>query len=391
MTQPKQGGRVFLLVLDSVGCGALPDAGRYGDEGSDTLGHIAAATGGLNLPQMEILGLGNIHPIKGVNPQDTPEAFWGKMAKKSPGKDTQTGHWELAGFVAEEEFRVFPDGFPRKIMDELEKKSGTHFLGNKPASGTVIIEELGRQHLDTKKPIIYTSADSVLQIAAHEEVIPLERLYEICQAASDISKKYNIARVIARPFVGSPGSFSRTYNRKDIAVPPPGQTMLDILTGKGIAVTGVGKIGDIFAYRGVGKSIHTEGNDHGAKVTLDLAEDKELSGLIFVNFVDFDMLYGHRRNTEGYAAALEKIDVFVGKIRQRLKGNDLAIITADHGNDPTFKGTDHTREYVPLLLFGPGANGSGPTGTRETFAYAAETILQYFGLPPMSTAAAVEP
>jgi phosphopentomutase len=393
MTAPafgQQGGRVFLLVLDSVGCGALPHADRYGDAGSDTLGHTAEAAGGLSLPNMESLGLGNIHTVKGVSPAGAPEALWGKMAKKSPGKDTQTGHWEIAGHVAEEEFRVFPDGFPRDLMAELEAGTGVTFLGNKAASGTVIIEELGREHMDTHRPIIYTSADSVLQIAAHEEIIPLERLYEICEIAGAVSRARGVARVIARPFVGSPGAFKRTYNRRDYAVPPPGPTMLDTLDRGGVTVTGVGKIGDIFAHRGVAESVHTEGNDDGARVTLDLARDRSRQGLVFVNFVDFDMLYGHRRNAAGYAAALESIDGFIGDLRPLLGRLDLVIVTADHGNDPTFRGTDHTSEYVPVLIFGPSVVGGQGVGTRETMADVAETVLGFFGFRPMGSGRAVD-
>jgi phosphopentomutase len=378
-------GRVFLLVLDSAGCGAMPDAAEYGDENCDTLGHTAEAVGGLRLPNLEALGFGSIHSIRGVGPRPSAGALWGKMAKKGPGKDTQTGHWEIAGYLAKEAFRVFPKGFPPELVAEIEHRSGARFLGNKPASGTAIIEELGPEHLGGGRPILYTSADSVLQIAAHEEVVPLEKLYGICRAAYEAGRAWGIARVIARPFVGRPGSFKRTYNRKDFAVPPGGDTMLDLLTGSGIPVTGVGKIGDIFAGRGVPESIHTEGNDDGVRVTLELAGRKDARGLVFVNFVDFDMLYGHRRNAAGYAAALERIDGFIGGLGGLLRAGDLAVVTADHGNDPTFKGTDHTREYVPLLLFGPAAERRGDIGTRATFADVAETVLHFFGLPPMGT------
>ena len=381
--------RVFLLILDSVGCGAMPDAGLYGDEGSDTIGHTAEALGGLDLPAMQKLGIGNIHPIKGVAPSPSPAALWGRMAKKSPGKDTITGHWELAGHLVQEPFRVFPDGFPPELMEELERKTSVSFIGNRPASGTVIIEELGQEHMAAGRPIIYTSADSVIQIAAHEDVIALERLYEICEVAGEVGRKYNIARVIARPFVGKPGSLRRTYNRRDFSVLPGSKTMLDILTDNGIDVTGVGKIGDIFARRGVGKDLHTEGNDDGARVTLELARSDGTSGLVFVNFVDFDMLYGHRRNAEGYGRALEKIDLFVSDFIPLLRHGDLAFITADHGNDPTFAGTDHTHEYVPVLIFGPCVKEGRDIGTSDTFADVAETILQYFGLPPMGTGKAI--
>jgi len=373
--------RVFLLVLDSVGCGAMPDASQYGDEGSNTLKHTAIAAGGLKLPVFEKLGLGNICEIKGVSKVDNPESLWGKMAKKSCGKDTQTGHWEIAGYIANESFRTYPEGFPDELVAELEKATKTRFLGNKPASGTVIIEELGERHLETGYPILYTSADPVLQIAAHEEKIPLEKLYQICTGAFEIAKKWQIARVIARPFIGSPGKFQRTYNRKDFSVPPGGTTILDILSKHGIEVIGVGKIWDIFAGRGITRSIHTEGNDDGARVTIELAQTASSPCLIFVNFVDFDMLYGHRRNPAGYAQALEKIDSQLGSLKNILKEGDLVIVTADHGNDPTFKGTDHTREYVPLMIFGPACKITGQLGCRSTFADVGETILSFFGIP----------
>jgi len=390
LRQPPLERRVFLIVLDSVGCGALPVAHLYGDEGADPLGHTAEAAGGLRTPVLEALGLGNIHAVRGIAPAGHPSALWGRLAKKSPGKDTQTGHWELAGYIAGEAFAVYPEGFPRDLVDELERRTGVAFLGNVPASGTAIIDELGPRHMESARPILYTSADSVLQIAAHETVIPLDRLYEICRVAGEVSRKWNVARVIARPFVGTPGAFKRTYNRKDYAVPPGGPTMLDRLTDAGVPVTGVGKIGDIFAYRGVPESRHTEGNEDGARLTLELAGDPGRRGLIFVNFVDFDMLYGHRRNAAGYAAALEAIDPFIGDLGRRLGPLDTAIVTADHGNDPTFKGTDHTSEYVPVLIFGPAIAPGRPVGTRASLADVAETVLGLYGLPPMGSGTAID-
>ncbi len=379
--------RVFILVLDSVGCGALPDAAAFGDEGSDTLGHVARAAGGLHLPALERLGLGCLHPIEGVRAVSAPAGVWGRMAEASRGKDTTTGHWEIAGVVLDEPFSLFPGGFPEALLAPLRERAGRGILGNRAASGTVIIEELGAEHIETGDLIVYTSADSVLQIAAHEDVVPLEELYAACRAARTLCDAHRIARVIARPFVGEPGGFTRTYNRKDFSMAPPAPTLLDLLVDAGVDVTGVGKIEDIFAGRGITRSVHTSGNDDGMERTLELARSAG-PGLVIVNLIDFDMLYGHRNDAPGYARALERVDAFVPDLERALAPGDVVIVTADHGCDPTFPGTDHTREHVPLLGFGPGIAG-GPCGTRRTFADVAETVLALFGLPPMGTGTAV--
>jgi phosphopentomutase len=380
--------RVFILVLDSVGCGALPDAARYGDEGADTLGHVAAAVGGLSLPALEGLGLGCIHPIQGVAAVTGPAAVWGKMAEASAGKDTTTGHWELAGLVLEEPFSLYPEGFPASLLSRFSGQVGRGVLGNRAASGTAIIEELGPEHLASGDLIVYTSADSVFQIAAHEGVVPLDELYAACSAARRLCDDYRIARVIARPFVGDPGSFTRTYNRKDYSMEPPAPTMLDVLVEAGIEVTGVGKIHDIFAGRGVTRSVHTSGNDDGMDRTIELARDAG-PGLVFVNLIDFDMLYGHRNDARGYAAALARVDARLPALVMALRPGDVVFIVADHGCDPTFPGTDHTREHVPLLALGPGIAG-GPAGTRRSFADLAETVLRLFGLPAMEAGIPIE-
>ena len=381
--------RVFLLILDSVGCGALPDAAAFGDEGADTLGHVAEAVGGLRLPALERLGLGCLHPIAGVRAVDGPVALWGRMAEASSGKDTTTGHWEIAGLPLEAPFATFPDGFPEDLLATFRSRVGRGILGNRPASGTAIIEELGAAHMQGGDLIVYTSADSVFQIAAHEDVVPLEELYEACRIARELCDDHNVARVIARPFVGTPGGFTRTYNRKDFSMTPPAPTMLDVLVEAGIEVTGVGKIHDIFAGRGLTRSVHTSGNDDGMERTIELARSAG-PGLVFTNLIDFDMLYGHRNDASGYAAALERVDALLPRLEQALVPGDRVVLTADHGCDPTHPGTDHTREYVPLLLFGPGIAG-GPCGTRRTFADVAETVLSVFGLPPMGTGTILGP
>jgi phosphopentomutase len=381
--------RIFILVLDSVGCGALPDAHRYGDAGADTLGHVARAVGGLHLPNLEKLGLGCIHPVDGVGPVGSPEAVWGRMAEASSGKDTTTGHWELMGLVLDEPFAVFPDGFPGTLISAFSEGVGRGVLGNRAASGTAIIEELGPAHLATGDLIVYTSADSVFQVAAHEQVVPLEELYEACRLARRLCDPLRIARVIARPFVGSPGTFSRTYNRHDFSMEPPVPTALDRLVAAGIEVTGVGKIHDIFAGRGISRSIHTEGNAQGLDRTIDLARSAG-PGLVFVNLVDFDMLYGHRNDPAGYARALEEVDAWIPDLVRALGEGDAVVLTADHGCDPLHPGTDHTREYVPLIAFGPSVRPEA-AGTRRTFADLAETVLGLFGLDPIGTGTAVAP
>ncbi len=379
--------RVTIIVLDSAGVGHGPDAADYGDAGSNTIGHIAQAVGGLHLPHMGALGLGNIIDVAGTPPMEHPQGAWGKMQEASRGKDTMVGHWELAGLVTHEPLSVWPDGFPPEIVSELEKISGRGILANRPASGTAIIEELGEEHMDTGKLIVYTSADSVLQIAAHEDVVPLEELYRICEQTRILADKHRIGRVIARPFVGKPGAFERTYNRKDYPMEPPGQTILDKAREAGIHVIGVGKIHDIFAGRGIAESFHTEGNADGIARTRELLERRPTTKeLLFVNLVDFDMLYGHRNDPEGYARALAEFDQALPSLLEAAGPDEILLITADHGNDPTYPGTDHTRECVPILAWGSG-DLTGLTqdkalGTRETFADVAATTASLLGLAP---------
>lgn len=371
--------RAILIVLDSVGVGELPDAFKYGDEGSNTLGNIARAVGGLRLPNLGKLGLGNIIDIQGVPPVAKPEGAYGKAAEKSVGKDTTTGHWELAGVISRQAFPTYPKGFPPELIREFEKGIGTKTLGNTVASGTQIIEELGERHLETGYPIIYTSADSVFQIAAHEEVIPVEKLYEICRIAREILQgEHAVARVIARPFVGEPGGFSRTYHRADFSLKPPGVTLPDAITASGRQVLAVGKIWDIFAGQGITKAYHTEGNMDGVDKTLEAMEELE-RGLIFTNLVDFDMLYGHRNDPRGYAKALEEFDARLPEILAKMKDNDALVITADHGCDPTTVSTDHSREYVPVLVTGKVIKAGVDVGIRSTFADIGQTVADLLG------------
>jgi len=371
--------RLVVIVCDSVGCGEAPDAAAYGDAGADTLGNLSVKIGGLTLPHLQGLGIGHLTQILGVPPVAAPTGAFGKMRETSNGKDTTTGHWEMTGLQVDKGFPTFPEGFPSEMMARFEKQIGRGTLGNKPASGTAIIEELGVEHLKTGKPIVYTSADSVFQVAAHEEIIPLDELYRICEIARKLCDEIPIARVIARPFVGEPGKFKRTYNRRDFSMPPPRATILDSIADAGMPVVGVGKIWDIFAGRGVTQNIHSEGNGDGMVRTLE-ALDKLERGMVFTNLVDFDMLYGHRRDPDGYYRALQEFDAFLPRLLEKLGPNDLLMITADHGNDPTFKGTDHTREYVPLLVAGARAKGRD-LGTRSGFYDLAQTIADGFGLP----------
>lgn len=377
----KMGKRIILLILDSAGVGSMPDAGKFGDTGSNTLGNTAEATGGLYLPNLEKLGLGNILNLKGVKPALKPEAMYGKMSEASNSKDTMAGHWEMMGLITETPFPVYPEGFPDEIVNPFIEATGVRgILGNRAASGTKIIEELGEEHIKSSFPIVYTSGDSVFQIAAHENVFPLNTLYGFCESARNICDRFNIGRVIARPFIGEKGNFERTSGRRDYPMVPPGKTVLDILLENNIPVTGIGKIEDIFAKRGVGKAIHTKNNSEGMKVLSDeLLNTKK--GLIFINLVDFDMLFGHRRDPEGYADALVRFDFEFGKFKKSLKTDDIMIISADHGCDPTFKGTDHTREYVPLLVFGEKVSPKN-LGTRETFADIGISILNFFKIEP---------
>ena len=371
--------RVVLIVLDSVGAGSLPDAKEYGDEGANTLAHVAEAAGGLNIPRLQKLGLGNIIPILGVPTNPIPMAAFGKMMEASKGKDTIAGHWELMGIVLEKAFSLFPRGFPGDMIAEFVSRTGAGgILGNKPASGTEIIQELGEEHIRTAFPIVYTSGDSVFQIAAHEEVIPVDRLYGMCIQARRICDKHQIGRVIARPFIGRVGAFTRTANRRDFPMRPPRETVLDLLEQGGWPVTGIGKIDNIFADRGITRSVHTNGNSDGMKrLASELATTSR--GLIFINLVDFDMAYGHRNDARGYAGALEAFDSGLDILLAGLSEADVLMITADHGCDPTYPGTDHTREYVPMLVYGRQVRPVD-LGVRSSFGDVGASILEIFGI-----------
>ena len=370
--------RIIWIVLDSVGIGAMPDAAAFGDPpGSDTLGNIARLRG-LDLPHLARLGLGNIKPLAGIAPASRPAGAYGRCALASPGKDTTTGHWEMAGILLEKPFPLYPHGFPAEVMHEFERRIGRATLGNKAASGTEIIKELGPEHIRTGSPIVYTSADSVFQVAAHEEVIPLWELYKICETARDILRGPDeVGRVIARPFAGSPGAFTRTANRHDYAVPPPRGMLLDKLEEKGVPVHGVGKIADVFLSRGIGLSDKTKNNADGMAKTLGAMQESE-AGLIFVNLVDFDQQYGHRNDIEGYGAALEQFDAWLPEFEGALSEGDLAIFTADHGCDPSVPGTDHTREYVPLVAAGRKVKAGADLGVRASLADIGQTVAANF-------------
>jgi phosphopentomutase len=371
--------RFLLLVADSAGCGAMPDAREYGDEGSDTIGNTSRAVGGVTLPTLGRMGLGHLTAVSGVPADPAPAAFFGRMAERSHGKDTITGHWEMMGIVLREGLALFPGGFPPEIIEPFLRGTGAPgVLGNKAASGTEIIRELGEEHQRTGKPIVYTSADSVFQVAAHEQTVPLETLYGWCRTARRLLDPWRVARVIARPFVGAPGSYVRTYHRKDFAIATPGPTILEKLVEARVPVIGVGKIPDIFDRRGITEEVHTEGNADGLAKTEALLERVD-HGLLFVNLVDFDMLYGHRNDPAGYARALEEMDRALPRLLARLRPGDVCAITADHGCDPTTAGTDHSREYVPLLVHAPG-KGGGPLGTRGSFADLGATVAELFGL-----------
>lgn len=373
--------RVIVIVLDSVGIGELPDADQFGDKGAHTLGHIADRVAGFALPHMQQLGLGNIASIPGISPVEQPQAYYGKMAEVSVGKDTMTGHWELMGLEVDIPFQTFPNGFPEELIREFERKTGRKVIGNKPASGTEIIQELGEEQLRSGAWIVYTSADSVFQIAAHEEIIPLSELYEACEIARKLTLEAPnaVGRVIARPYVGKPGAFERTPNRHDYALKPPAPTAMDHLKEAGLDCIAVGKINDIFSGEGVTASYPTKSNADGMARTAALLKT-DFRGLLFTNLVDFDSLYGHRRDPEGYARALQEFDRFVPELIGAIEERDLLVITADHGNDPTHSGTDHTREYVPLLVYNPTFQGDGGLGVRETFADLAATLLDNFNL-----------
>ena len=374
--------RVVLIVLDSVGVGELPDAASYGDEGSDTLGNISRHVR-LRLPTLCSLGLRRVAFVDGVEADPSPRAAFGRMAESSPGKDSVTGHWELMGLVLDRPFPVFPHGFPADVMAAFEERIGRRTLGNKAASGTAIIDELGSEHMRTGAPIVYTSADSVFQIAAHEDVVPVPELYRFCEIAFDlVGIGHGVGRVIARPFVGAPGSFQRTSNRRDFALTPFASTLLDLLTAAGTPVVAIGKIEDLFAGRGMSRAVHTTSDANGMD-EVERALDATPRGLVFANLVDFDTVYGHRNDPAGYAANLERFDARLATLLPRIGAGDLLIITADHGNDPTTPSTDHSREHVPLLVFGPSVRAGADLGTRQTFADLGQTLAELFGVGPL--------
>lgn len=373
--------RIILIVLDSCGIGELPDAGQYGDEGSNTLVNTAQAAGGLRLPNLERLGLGRIDRIHGLSDSVEASGSYGRMAEKSVGKDSTAGHWEMMGLILEKPFPVYPQGFPKSLMDAFERRIGRKTLGNYPGSGTEIIARLGEEHMRTGFPIVYTSADSVFQIAAHTHVVPLQELYQMCQKAREmLIGEHAVARVIARPFAGQPGNFVRTADRRDYSVQPFQETILDQLAGRGISVIGIGKIEDLFGGRGISRAFHTENNRDGVNQTLAAMKNLE-RGLIFTTLVDFDTLWGHRNDAVGFAKGLEEFDSVLPSILDSLKEEDLLILTADHGCDPTTPSTDHSREYVPLLVYGKSLKSNVDLGMRPTFADIGQTVAEIFGLP----------
>ncbi len=373
--------RAIIVVFDSAGVGALPDADCYGDVGSSTIPHTAEAVGGLVVPSLERLGLGRIIPIRGVAPVESPAGAFGKLTEVSAGKDSTTGHWELMGLILDRPFPTYPHGFPKELIDAFERAIGTKTLGNEVASGTEIIKRLGPEHLRTGYPIVYTSADSVFQVAAHEAVIPVERLYEICLAARRLLVgKDAVSRVIARPFVGSPGAFVRTDRRRDFSLPPPRQTVLDAAVGEGLEVIGIGKIADLFAGRGISRAVHTHDDLDGMSQTIQTMGGLQ-RGIIFTNLVDFDSRFGHRNDPAGYARNLQAVDRRLPEVLDRLQARDLMMVTADHGNDPTTSSTDHSREYVPVLGVGPQIRPGTDLGTRSTFADVGATVSAALGIP----------
>jgi phosphopentomutase len=375
--------RISLIVLDSVGIGELPDADQFGDLGAHTLGHIAEKVSGFALPHLQQMGLGNIADIQGIPSVSSPEGYYGKMAEVSVGKDTMTGHWELMGLRISTPFKVFPDGFPEALISQFEQETGRKVIGNKPASGTEILDELGEEQMKSGAWIVYTSADSVFQLAAHEDIIPLDELYRACEIARRLTMQdeFAVGRVIARPYLGTPGAFKRTPNRHDYAVKPPEPTVMNQLKDAGWDVIAIGKINDIFDGEGVTKATSTKSNLDGIQQTIDVL-GTSFKGLAFTNLVDFDSLYGHRRDPEGYGNALEEFDAYVPQLKAGLGPNDLLILTADHGNDPVHAGTDHTREYVPILLYSPSFQSPVSLGIRGTFADLGATIADNFGVEP---------
>jgi phosphopentomutase len=377
-------GKVALIVCDSLGVGEAPDAGDYGDRGADTAGHAAAAVGGLDLPTLGSWGFGRLTRIAGVDPVDPAAAVVGRMAERSAGKDTTTGHWEMMGVVLDQPFPTYPHGFPPEVIDAFAEAIGRGVLGNKPASGTEIIKELGAKHLETGEPIVYTSADSVFQIATHKRVVPLEQLYEWCEQARALLRgEHAVGRVIARPFEGEPGSFSRTKERRDYALPPAGPTVLEALERSGVQTLGVGKIEDIFSRRGLSGSDHTGDNETSLDATVRFLRQAEGPTFVFTNLVDFDMVYGHRRDAEGYARCLERLDARLPEVVSTLGADDWLFMTADHGCDPTAPGTDHTREFTPLVAFSPRGTRGHHLGDRASFADLGATIADLFGITPV--------
>jgi len=372
--------RVFVIVLDGVGMGALPDADRYGDVGANTLLHVAEHAGKLLLPALEEYGLGNLLPMPGVPPTLAPRGARARLMERSAGKDSTTGHWEMMGLALDEPFPTYPDGFPRALLDRWSERVQRGWIGNVAASGTEIITRLGAQHQETGRFIVYTSADSVFQVAAHEQTVPIEQLYSACRAARDLLiGPHAVGRVIARPFEGEPGRFRRTSRRRDFSLAPPTPTVLDRLVEAGRRVVTVGKVDDLFAGRGVTDAIHTTSNEEGEGVLLDLVK-RAGEGLVFANLVDFDTQYGHRNDPAGFAAALERFDMTFGRFADRLRGDEMAWVTADHGNDPTTPGTDHTREYTPLLVAGPRVRDGVDLGTRTSFADLGATLAELFSV-----------
>ncbi|WP_391121607.1 phosphopentomutase [Psychrobacillus sp. L3] len=373
--------RIHVIVMDSVGIGEAPDAANFGDVGSHTLGHIAEKMNGLNMPEMQKLGLGNIDAIKGIEQVENPTAYFGKMQEASVGKDTMTGHWEMMGLNIDKPFKVYPEGFPEELISTLEEKIGRKVIGNKPASGTAILDELGEEHMKTGAIIVYTSADPVLQIAAHEEIIPLEELYHICEVARELtlSPEFLVGRIIARPFIGEPGNFVRTSNRHDYALKPFGRTAMNELMDAGLDVLAIGKIYDIFNAEGITSTERTKDNMDGMDKFITTL-DKDFTGISFLNLVDFDASFGHRRDPIGYGNALEEFDARLKEVLPKLTEEDLLIITADHGNDPTMPGTDHTREFVPLTVYSPRLKEIKELPLRMTFADIGATIAENFGV-----------
>ena len=372
--------RAILVVLDGVGAGANPDAHVYGDDGASSLEHCSQAVGGLALPNLGSIGIGNITPIKGTLPTDHARGAYGRMSEAAAGKDSTTGHWEMTGVVLQKPLPTYPHGFPLDLVEAFEQAIGRKVIGNKAASGTEIIKELGEEHVRTGFPILYTSADSVFQLAAHQDVIPLRELYHMCEIARQMLTGDNaVGRVIARPFIGTPGSFTRTEHRRDFSLQPLGTTLLDLLKAEGKDVIGLGKIEDLFAGRGLTRRDHTETNSDGMKATLHWLE-QDFNGLLFVNLVEFDMLWGHRRDSEGYAQALRDVDTWFAQVQEVMRPEDAIFFTADHGVDPTYHGTDHTREQVPLLAFGVPVQAGVNLGTRSTFADLGQTLAQAFAV-----------